>query len=294
MKKQLLILISILSITISASAQKQYKVNKSSGHLILNLPGAIVEGYNGNEVIFSKPSSKQEEVDQRAVGLKRITGGFTDNTGMDLDVTEKGNEIHVNSVGREINEVLSIKVPQNMKVSFTNNGIIYQKEVIFKNLKSEIEVSTSYNKIKLENNSGPMNIKSLNGDIDVVFSNDIKGPVSIVSVYGYIDVAVPTNIKANVELSTNYGKLYSAEGLKIVLDPAPTPTPNTKTSTSTATSGNGFQITTIGDATVAKVISDTNRFWGNNFGESIKGKINGGGADIILKSTNKNIYLRDK
>lgn len=220
--------------------------------------------------------------------MKRITGGFTDNTGIGLDVSEKGNEILVNSVGRDINDILTIKVPQNMKVSFTNNSSINQKEILFKNLKSEIEVSTSYNKIKLENNSGPMNIKALYGDVDVVFASDIKGPVSIVSVYGYVDVALPTSVKANIELSTSYGKLYSADGLKIAIDS--TSTQNPKTST-TLSAGNGnFQMATVGNTQLFSAMGAG--FFGG-LGESIKGKINGGGADIILKSTHKNVYLRE-
>ncbi|WP_412468690.1 DUF4097 family beta strand repeat-containing protein [Pedobacter sp. KLB.chiD] len=301
MKKQLIVLFSLLAITVSASAQKEYKLNKNSGQLNLNISGAIVEGYSGSEIVFSMPKRETEEVDERAKGLHAINGsGFTDNTGLGLDVTEKGTEINVNAVDREIKGILTVKVPQNIKVVFTNKSNAYQNEVILKNLKSEIEVSTSYNKIKLENNSGPMNIKTLYGSVDAVFSEAIKGPVSIVSVYGYVDVSLPANTRANVELSTGYGKLYAAEGLKIAIDKSE------KTEhgdfTSITGRGNGIgQATTVRTGqsvgTITTVNGDASVFGysiSSRNAENIKGKINGGGADLILTSRYKNVYLREK
>jgi hypothetical protein len=150
-----------------------------------------------------------------------------------------------------------------------------------KNLTNEIEVSTSYNKIKLENNTGPMNIKTLYGSVDAVFANDIKGPVSIVSVYGYVDVSLPKSTKANVKLATSYGKLYAAEGLKIALD--------IRTEEIAEPNMNGVFNFSSGDSGIVINGLSSNRKSG-----SINGKINGGGADIILKSSYKNVYLRDK
>ncbi len=256
MKKHSILLFSILIIAASVSAQKVYKVAKASGHLNLNITGAIIEGYSGNEIIFSVPKAETEVVDERAKGLRMINGsGFTDNTGLGLDVSDKGDEITVNAVIKDRRDILTIRVPDNIKVSFTNTSNINYSEVILKNLKNEIEVSTNYNKIKLENNTGPMNIKTLYGSVDAAFSSDIKGPVSIVCVYGYVDVSLPGAAKANVELSTRYGKLYAAEVLKVAVDKNVGLNPDANT---------------------------------------IKGKVNGGGADLILKSSYENVYLREK
>jgi hypothetical protein len=282
MKKQLILLCSIILIANAVSAQKAYKLAKTSGHLSLNLTGAIVEGYSGNEIIFSLPTAEDAVVDERAKGLRVINGsGFTDNTGLGLDVTVKGEEISVNSVTKDRSAILTIKVPQNIKVSFNNASTVFQSEVILKNMKNEIDVSTSYNKIKLENNTGPMNVKTLYGSVDAVFSSDIKGPVSIVSVYGYVDVSLAGATKANVELSTSYGKLYAAEGLKIALEKNSNEKSETNNNGSFNFSNNGSGVT----------ITSNNS---SRSSDSIKGKINGGGADLILKSSYKNVYLREK
>jgi hypothetical protein len=282
MKKHFIILFSIIAFATSVSAQQSYKLAKTSGHLSLNLTGAIVEGYNGNEIIFSSPKSDDAVDDERAKGLRVINGsGFTDNTGLGLDVTVKGEEIAVNSVSKDRTAILTIKVPQNIKVSFNNTSSLYQTEVILRNLNNELDVSTSYNKIKLENNTGPMNIKTLYGSVDAVFSNNIKGPVSIISVYGYVDVALADATKANVELSTSYGKLYAAEGLKIAVE---------KNSMERSETNNSapLQFSTSGSGAMVS------GFTSGRVSDSIKGKINGGGADLILKSNYKNVYLREK
>jgi len=295
MKKQLALLFSFVVITMSASAQKEYKLAKSSGKLNLNISGAIVEGYSGNEIIFSTAKSESDLVDERAKGLRVISGsGFADNTGMGIDVSEKGDEINVNPVRKGTRlGIITIKVPQNIKIAF-NNTNTNQEELILKNLKNEIEVSVSYNKIKLENNTGPMNVKTLYGSVDAIFSGEIKGPVSIVSVYGYVDVSMPASTKANVELGTSYGNLYAGEGFKIAIDKG----------TNEKTDAAFPEGTVRALTTTTQNIATTSAFSSNGQGsiisvynrdrETLKGKLNGGGADVILKSNYKNVYLREK
>lgn len=304
MKKQLLFL-ALLTVSLSVTAQKEYKLAKSSGKLNLNISGAVLEGYNGSEIIFSVKKNEKEEVDERASGLMAInSSGFTDNTGLGLDVSVKGDEINVNPVSMRNQTMITIKVPQNIKIFFTNNSNIYRDSIILKNLKNEIEVSVSYNEVRLENNTGPMNIKTLHSSVDAVFPTEIKGPVSIVSVYGHVDVALPQAVKANLEAGTNYGKVYAAEGLKIVVE---------KAKESEAKGEKGYSnvagIKTLNGVTVinstkpasatSMTITNTNganvlNFAVRNDSENIKGKINGGGVDLILKSNYDNIYIREK
>jgi len=305
MKKQFIVLFSLLTLAITASAQKEYKISKTSGQLNLNVAGAIVEGYNGNEIIFSIPAGEIEKVDERAKGLRVISGsGFVDNTGLGLDISEKGNEVNVNVVNKKIDGTLSIKVPQNIKVTFSNQSSIYQEDIILKNLKNELEISTSYNKIKLENNTGPMNIKSLYGSIDASFAEPIKGPVSIVSVYGHVDVSLPVSAKANVDLSTSYGKLYAADGLKIALEKnvaEDKPKDEDLIATIKSATNDALLVTGLKNGS-GTIISDTKSgkiargiaVYGGRSSEDIKGKINGGGANFILKSNYDNVYLRVK
>lgn len=316
MKKQFILALFLLTIVCSASAQKVYKLSKSTGRLNLNITGAVIEGYTGNEIIFSAAAGEEDEVDDRAKGLRAISGsGFTDNTGLGIEVTEKGEDINVNSVTKKTEGLLTIKVPQGVKVVFNNTSNIYQSDLTLKNLKNEIEVSVSFNKISLENNTGPMNIKSLHGPVDAVFTGEIKGPISIVSVYGYVDVTMPTATKANIELASSRGNLYAADAFKIAIDkpiektdaktgdkePAVlqnitiTGRPATATATATSISGiearRGQAVSALSTRVNGVIISNISA---GRDAESIKGKINGGGTDLVFKSNYQNVYLRTK
>ncbi len=300
MKTQLVLLFALL-ITLSASAQKEYKLPKSSGKLNLNISGATVEAYDGNEIIFSIPGNQDEEVDERAKGLKAFnSSGFKDNSGLGFDVTVKGEDINVNPVSVANQSKLSIKLPKNIRLSFINNNMMYQDTLTLKNLKTEIDVSVTGNDILLINNVGPMNIKTLHGSVDASFPSDLKGPISIISVNGHVDVALPVSAKANLEATSNYGKIYAADELKIAINTAI----NVKTNISNVTSAKTASVVnSIQPVSVKK--SETNDdtdeedtpvigFELGNYAESLNGKINGGGVDIILKSNHSNIYIREK
>ncbi|WP_443947474.1 DUF4097 family beta strand repeat-containing protein [Pedobacter sp. AW1-32] len=324
MKKKITLLLTLFALSLGTFAQKEYKLAKSSGRLNINLPGATIIGYNGKDIVFSAAIDEEGGEDLRAKGLKMINGnGFTDNTGLGIDVSVSGEEINVNTVGKKLDGAITIKVPENIKIVYKYSSTFNRDSVILQNLKNEIEVSASYNSIKLQNNSGPMNIKTLYGSVDATFNSDIKGPVSIVSVYGYVDVAIPPSTKANVELSTSYGNLYSADGLKIAIDKTATAStpekqngqtmanvsaltrkPNATSSviganepavaiaTSNSTVQGKFTTSSSSSNTNTQTISTV--FYGTKEPEAIKGKLNGGGTDLILKSNYKNVYLRSK
>lgn len=308
MKKQTITLILLLFACISASAQKEYKLNKSTGKLHINLNGALIEGYDGNEIIFSSQNAQDEEEDERAKGLQAISGsGYKDNTGLGINVTEEGQDVYVNPVGNGIdNGLLSIRIPKQMAIVFTDNKAFFAEPITIKNIKGEIEVATSHNKIVLENNSGPMNITTIHGSVDAIFENDIKGPVSIISIYNHVDVTLPTATKANLELGTHYGKLYAANEFDIIV--VKDSTANEPLNSATAVirgrgvvegSRNQTPPTPPSPPTVVTVTghSLTSSFASaarTGYRELIKGTVNGGGIDLIFKSTHSNVYLRTR
>lgn len=255
--KKLIFSTFIAIIAICTATAQEYKVAKSSGKLILNLPGATIEGYNGNEIVFTTTRKKTAEEDERAKGLRRITGsGLVDNTGLDLNVTEKGNTIEVNPIGNNVEGVV-IKVPKGVSVSYNYDKVMHHGVLLFKNIESEIEVSVQYNKVRLENVTGPMTIKTLHGSIDAKLGSNVKGPISLVSIFGHVDVSLPTETKANLSLNTNWGEILASSDLKIEVEKK--------------------------DAKSDMVSYSDNK---------IKGKMNGGGADLTLTSTHGKIYLR--
>jgi hypothetical protein len=254
MKKNLILIVTALLLT--GTLQAQYKLAKSSGKLVINLPSVIVEGYSGNEIIFTSDKKEGQE-DERAKGLKPINGsGLMDNTGLGINVADNGNTVEVNPVVNR-NGAITIKVPKTMSVSYAFDKVINSGNARFKDLEGELEISVQYNTVTLENVTGPLTVKSIYGGVEAKFKNTIKGPLSIVSIYGFVDVTLPGSTKANIGLKTSYGEILAASGLNIELD---------KTGSN----------------------NDMIHFSNNN----VKGKINGGGTEITLRSDYGKIYLR--
>ena len=256
MKRILTIILACFAI--AAVRAQDYKVAKSTGRLeIKEVNHVTVEGYSGNEIIFSTKGGKADR-DERAVGLRSVNReGLEDNTGIGLSVQDKGDKIEVQQMKRTDGPDVLIKVPKGVVVSYQHSSP-YGGEVEFKNVEGEIEVSTVHNKVLLDNVSGPMTIKTVHGDIDANLAANIKAPVSIVSVHGHVDVALPVATKATMRMGTVYGEIFVDPAFKLEIDGT--------------TAGN-----------LKKYSSD-----------NITGKINGGGLEINLNSTHNNIYLRKK
>lgn len=234
---------------------QEFKLSKTSGRLEIYLSNVMVEGYNGNEIIFTSLDQEDRKKDERAKGLTAINSlGLTDNTGLGISVVDNGNAVVVHQLKKLSVPHIKIQVPRGVIVSY-NYQSQYGKEVEFKNMSNEIEVSAQYNDIKLVNVTGPLTAKTMYGSIEADFSSEIKEPISIVSVYGFVDVTIPQATKADLELSTSYGEIYVDSGLKIEI-------------------GEKSEMTRISDR--------------------VRGKLNGGGLSISLKSNYGNVYLRKK
>ncbi len=253
MKRHLLVTLIWFAAITSVRAQ-DFKVNKSSGKMVLNLGSVLVEGYSGNEIVFSSQKAKEEEDDPRAKGLRIINGaGFIDNTGLGISVTETGTTVEVNQVGSDV--AIKVLVPKAILVSFVYHKVMNAGNVFFRNMGNEIEISTDYNKVQLENVTGPVSIRTLYGAIDAKFSGPVRGPVSIASVHASVDVAIPTDTKANLKLNSTMGSILASPDLKIDLEK------NVE---------NGMV----------------------SYSSSVNGKLNGGGAEFKLTSEYGKIYLR--
>ena len=208
--------LTLLLFVFSVQGQ-EYKISKSSGRLELKIGRVTVEGYNGNEIIFTGHDRDKKD-DERSKGLKEISGlGIDDNTGLGINVEEKGNAIIVRQLRKMNAPDIRIQVPKGITVSYQFESQ-YGGDVVFRNLESEIEFSSNYNSLEMINVTGPAVVKTIYGHVEATFDQNVKGPLSIVSVYGYADVALPAAVKANLKLSTSYGELYASPDFKIEMD----------------------------------------------------------------------------
>lgn len=251
MKKLLLVFVFIPWL---ANAQ-EFKVAKSNGRLEIHLAKVLVEGYGGNEIVFSSVDWKNKK-DDRAEGLRAINGlGLEDNTGLGINVVENASGVVVQQLKKTNTPDIKILVPKGVIVSFQHDSN-FAGTVKFKNMENEIEVAAQYNSVELENVTGPMTVKSIYGHVEADFNSTIKSPVSIVSVYGYVDVTIPAVTKANLRLDTSYGEIFVSPDLK-------------------------FEVNKDGGMV--------------RYSDKVQGKLNGGGdLNIDLSSNYGKIYLRKK
>lgn len=262
MKKFLITTLAALMAITVVQAQEvkvqasDFKIAKSTGKLVINLSSVKIEGYAGNEILITSLNGDRES-DERAKGLQPINGlGIVDNTGLGVNVTDKGTTIEVSQVSQRGGKV-KIMVPKGVTISYVYDKVMNAGKASFKNIESEVEISVLHNSIELENVTGPLSVKTVYGNIDAKFKESIKGPISIVSIYGHVDVAIPTTTKANLKMSTSYGEIFAASDLKIELE-------------KTANSDDMISYKT----------------------SNVKGKLNGGGLEFTLKSDYSKIYLR--
>jgi predicted membrane protein len=233
---------------------QDFKLAKNSGRMEIHLGRVTVEGHNGSEIIFSS-NDHHKEKDKRSEGLRAVSSlGLEDNTGLGINVTDKGNVVEVYQLKKTSSPDIKILVPKGMIVSFEHESQ-YGGEAKFRNLTNEIEVSAQYNSIELSNVTGPLTVKTIYGHVEADFDTNIKDPISIVSIYGYVDVTLPQATKANLRLSTSYGEIFVAPEFKIEIE----------------TKGGMRQ-----------------------YSDKVSGTINGGGINIDLACNYGKVYLRKK
>lgn len=252
--KKIVLIIGIVVAAICVATAQEFKVAKSTGRLEIHLGRVTVEGYSGSEIVFSSRDRDRDE-DGRAKGLRAInSSGLEDNTGLGINVADKGNVVEVYQLKKMNSPEIKILVPKGVIVSYEHESQ-YGGDAIFRNLENEIEISTHYNSVELENVTGPVTAKVIYGHIDASFSQNVKGPISLVSIYSHVDVTLPVATKANLKLSTSYGEIFVAPEFKIDIDK---------------------------DGDMVR------------YSDRVNGKINGGGMGIDIRSDYSKVYLRKK
>lgn len=237
------------------SSAQEYKVtvdNTKQGQLTLDdFPGDLpIEGYSGNDIVITADAGDFDNP-ERAKGLKPVYSAGTDNTGMALFMEKNGNNVSFRCLLPITKDArYHIKVPENLALK------IHQEcsrggSTTIQNMKNEVDYD-GCSDVNLKNVTGPLVISTINGGVNVVFSEISKDkPISIASVNGEVDVTIPAKAAVNLEMSNVNGNMYS-------------------------------------DFEFPQDSKSMRRVGGN----SIRAALNGGGTDMRLNGVNGNVYLR--
>lgn len=315
MKKQLIF--TFISVLVAgytlAQTPKQYKIRFSGAdkrvHILVQQNSIIVEGYDGDEVIIEQVGERKD-LPREAEGLRMITGGVLDNTGLGANVDQEGNALKISIPRSKYNGNFSVKIPKNLALTMQeDNSYGDGRKWTISKLAGEIELKTGYTTVYANDITGPLVANTGYGKIYVTYSSfNAKAPHSISST-GAIDVTLPTDAKVNLKMRSYYGDIFTdwdvtptkkttenvnkeqyrelanADAVRTVnRASAPTPTPGQSVAGVSVVSG------TLSSTFPADCDQCPNS-WGK---DSFDGTINGGGGSLQLKSSNGNIYLRKK
>ncbi|SDF35262.1 Putative adhesin [Dyadobacter soli] len=218
-----------------------------------------VTGYNGNQVVIdatTKQSDKQEKPKENAEGMRRISKSGA----MDISATEENNVVNVSSKLFNSHMELNIKVPTKFSL---NVGTINEGDVTIENVDGVLEITNVNGDIRLTNISGSAVANTVNGLLKANFKTlDAKSPMAFSTLNGNVDITLPATAKFDIKAKSDQGDIFS--DFDVDVDKA--------TPQATKTAKDGMYKVSIED-------------W-------VKGKVNGGGSEIMMKNMNGNIYVR--
>jgi len=206
---------------------------------------------------FRKGGNDEDEGSKVAEsGMKRISsaGGF------EVTAKEADNTVTVNTGNPNKAVDLDLKIPQDAKLKI---GTVNDGEISVENVRGELEVTNVNEKITLTNISGSVVANTVNGDIVVTFNKlDTTAPMAFSTLNGDVKVTLPSDTKANLKLKSDNGEIFS--DFDVVVDKTP------------------GKIDKTSAPGMYKIKKDD---W-------VYGKINGGGAEMLMKNMDGNIYIK--
>jgi len=236
---------------------KEIKVPNVGEKLLLKFDNVSIEGYNGKDVVITAKVEEQEEND-RAKGLRVVNGsGLSDNSGMGMNIQNIAGVTEISMVGMPLEDSVHVRVPFDLSISVRGGrgGFFNGGGIEIKDIRAEVEIASTMGDVKVINVTGPLNVKVAQGDVVAKFVQPVKGPISLIAAMGAVDVAFPVKFGANVDMKTSMGNIYAADE---------------------------FQF--------EKPVEEPKSVY--NMSNTVKGKMNGGGQDVILKTSMGDIYIR--
>lgn len=221
---------------------------------------------------------RDRERDERAAGLRRLSrpGGLT--------IEEDNNTVTVSAPAARSRGNVAVEVPAstNVVVRTVNGG-----EVLVEGVNGTIEVTSVNGSIHLVDVGGPVVANVTNGRI-LASLRQVPGstPMSFSSFNGSVDVTLPPAAKANLKLRSDRGDVYTDFEVSTTQPPvapqSPAPPAPPDSGRSADSRRERRERPDSGDAPPYRLEMD----------RSIYGTINGGGAELELRTFNGNVYLR--
>lgn len=218
--QKFVLFVCMLAIVSSTYAQdaKTYKTKFSGANkrVIMDIDAKQldIEGYSGDELIIE--ATDIPNVPKEADGLRPLSAGGIDNTGLGLSAYPSGDVLKINVVMKG-KSLYKIKMPKELAliVKKRNSCSCNEKGMSITGMEGSIEVNTNYESITLTNVSGPVVANSSQGKIKVIYDDKMPDkPSSIVSYNDNVDVTLSEKAKVLFSISSSDGNMFTDLDLK--------------------------------------------------------------------------------
>ncbi|MEM9077806.1 MAG: DUF4097 family beta strand repeat-containing protein [Bacteroidota bacterium] len=234
--------------------------------IVKQLNGSInVEAYEGKEVVVKATlgssegccGGKNKEKKDKVNGMKRIGS-----SSLSISAEEKNNVVQI--VNEQWNRAtnLEIKVPKNFSLKL---GTVNEGDIWVKGVNGDMEVSNVNGAITLESVSGSASTDTVNGDIDITFEKITSNAnMAFSSLNGNLDITFPSSLKADVKAKSDMGEIYTDFDMTMAAN---------KPEVSQNSSSGTYKV---------------------KLEQWVRGKINGGGPEMLFKTFNGDVYIKSK
>jgi hypothetical protein len=181
---------------------------------------------------------------------------------------------------------MAMQIIESIEVALaTRIGGIMGGDIIVKNITGDMDISTFDGDVTLIDVSGTAVVNSLDGTVTAVFSGTSGGkPMAFSTIDGDVDVTLPSDIKATIIASNIDGDVFTDFDMDLVhevhrteSDPPAMPVSPAAVNTPRVNGG-------------PQVRSNTGIM--GMPGNAITGKINGGGVEVLIKTIDGDILIR--
>jgi putative adhesin len=192
-------------------------------------------------------------------GLRRLT----QNTPFRVDTDQNRIRIDVHSPSQSVDLTIEVPLRTNLELETVMGSISVE------GVEGELEVESVNGMVTLTNVGGAVVAHTVNGKLVATITRVTpQQPMAFTSLNGSVDVTLPGTLKANLKLRSDQGDVYTDFDLQQLRQDASNPNPDTNID--------------VGRRGRRRVVINT----------SIDGSINGGGADLEMRTFNGNVYVR--